>query len=338
MKITEFFSRWLVIATLIAIGLCSCQKDGLQQSTSSGGLMKTDLTVGLPPVITFWDSVARIPYTAYPGDPPAGEVYSVGFSINNKGFVLGGMLNTESGEYDHVPDLWMYDLTTHAWSKQAPYPGNYGFLVGEQVFVIGDNAYVIQDNSVWQYNQPSNQWTLKHAFPGIDRIWGTAMAINGKGYLGLGFDVTGNPSHLKDWWQYDPASDSWMEKNNFAGESRDGAGGFSIDGKGYVLLGWSNNNTSFNTVWKYDPTADSWTKKQNCPASVSWAPATATIGGIDYGLMTDGSHLWQYNPASDNWSNQGAIYGGYRFEPAGFVIGNGYMLVNISAVSYTWSR
>ncbi len=337
MKITTFFSRGLVIATLTAIGLCSCQKEGLQQSTSSGGLMKTDLTVGLPPVITWWANVAPIPYTFYPGDPPADEEYSVGFSINNKGFILGGMVNFEKGESDHVPDLWMYDPVTQDWIKQAPYPGNYVGLVDEQVFVIGDNAYVIQDNSVWQYNQPSNQWMLKHAFPGLDRISGTAIAINGKGYVGLGFGVTGNPTDLKDWWQYDPATDSWTQKNNFGGEAREQAAGFSIDGRGYVVLG-THNGTNFKTVWQYDPTADSWTKKQNCPASVSWAPATATIGGIDYGLMTDGSYLWQYNPASDKWSNQGAIYGGYRYGPTGFVIGHSYLLANLKVVAYNWSK
>jgi Kelch motif len=344
MKIATFFSRGLVIATLTAIGLCSCQKEGLSPSTFSGGLTKTDLGLSLPPVITWWDSVARIPYTSLPGDPPPiDEEYSIGFTINNKGFVLSGMLTIVKDEDEefNVPDLWMYDPATHAWSKQAPYPGNYLDLVGEQLFVIGDNAYVIQDNAVWQYNQPSNLWTLKKAFPGIARSLGTAMAINGKGYFGTGITEQANQTYMKDWWQYDPVTDSWMEKNNFAGEARSDAGSFSIDGKGYVVLGY-RNITSFKTVWQYDPTADSWTKKQNCPASASWAPATATIGGIDYGLMTDGSHLWQYNPSSDNWYDQGAVYGvsltGPRLVPAGFVIGHSYLLANLSVVAYNWSK
>ena len=336
MKITTFFPRGLVIATLTAIGLCSCQKEGLSPSTFSGGLTKTDLSVGLPPVITWWGKVAPIPYTGLPNDPVQSAGRSLGFSINNKGFVVGALLETVMGYLFAVPDLWMYDPATKAWIKQAPYPGDYVHFLGAQVFVIGDNAYVIQDNSVWQYNQPSNQWTLKNAFPALARTGGTAMAINGKGYFGLGFDE-GSRTYMKDWWKYDPATDSWMEKNNFAGEARDGAGGFSIDGKGYVLLGWSNN-TSFRTVWQYNPTADSWTKKQNCPASVSLAPVTATIGGIDYGLMTDGSHLWQYNPSGDNWYDQGAIYGGSLYEPVGFVIGDSYLLADLSVVAYNWSR
>jgi len=229
----------------------------------------------------------------------------------------------------------MFDPTTQSWSKQS---GNSNFYLNnsEEVFVIGDNAYVLVDNHVWQYNQPSNQWTQKQNFPGTSRFGGTAIAVNGKGYLGLG---TSEPDFLdlKDWWQYDPGSDSWTQKHDFGGDARDDAGAFSIDGKGYVLFGF-HNGTAFKTVWQYDPVTDGWTKKQNCPASAQSAPASAVIGGVDVGLMTDGNDLWEYNPATDSWSDQGAVLGGYRQWPAGFVIGDSYFLANLSVVAYNWSR
>ncbi len=221
-------------------------------------------------------------YGWYPNDPPEGELYSAGLTINNKGFVLGGMLNTQRGLADHVPDLWMFDPATQAWSKQAPYPGNAGLLVGEQVFVIGDNAYVMQDNVLWQYNQPLNQWTPKAAFPGEARFYGTAMTINGEGYLGLGVDDN-TITALKDWWQYDPVGDHWTRMHDFGGEAREEAVGFSIDGKGYVCWGTNSQGTILRPVWQYDPVADSWTKKQNCPTAEAFGAVNAT-GGIACGI------------------------------------------------------
>jgi N-acetylneuraminic acid mutarotase len=309
----------------------------MQPASSTGNLVKTDLTVGPVPAIDWWSSVAPIPYTAYPNDPPESELYSVGFTINNKGFVLGGMLNTQRGLGDHVPDLWMFDPATQAWSKQAPYPGNYGLLVGEQVFVIGDNAFVIQDNTVWQYNQPSNQWMQKQVFPGVARLWGTAMAINGKGYFGLGESEYGNIPDLKDWWQYDPNTDSWTPAQEFGGDARYWAAGFAVDGKGYVCLG-ANKSSSFNTLWQYDPVADNWTKKQSLSGTsgTEAVAVSATINGVDLGLVADGSELWDYNPASDSWGDMGKQEGGGL--SAIFVIGHSLFLANISVETFNWSK
>jgi hypothetical protein len=336
MKLTAIYSLGLGFGTLAVFGLSACQKEGMQPTTTAG-LSKSALTVGLPPVITWWSSVAAIAYTGYPGDAPAGEMYSVGFTINGKGYVLGGMLDLQRGDAKHVPDLWMFDLATQAWGKQAPYPGSYGDLVGEQIFVIGDNAYVMQDSVLWQYNQPLNQWTTKAAFPGKARFYGTAMAINGKGYVGIGVDDI-TILNLKDWWQYDPTADHWTQMHDFGGDPRQQAVGFSIDGKGYVCWGLNNQDDILRPVWQYDPVADSWTKRQNCPAPDAFAASTGTIGGVDVGLMTDGADLWQYNPALDSWSDQGAVRYGDHAYAAGFVINDSYFLANISVSAYNWSR
>jgi N-acetylneuraminic acid mutarotase len=201
----------LIVAALAFIALSACQKEGIQPATTTVGLTKSTLVVGPPPVITWWAN---------------GGV---------KGYVMDGQFPMTNGNYIWLQALWMFDPASQSWSKQSMASAPY--LTGtESLFVIGDNAYVVTGNQVWQYNQPSNQWTQKNNFPGAPRLTGSAVAINGKGYFGLGDETNGV---LKDWWQYDPATDTW-------------------------------------------------TKKQNCPASGMAAPATATIGGVVMGLMTDG--------------------------------------------------
>jgi len=321
------------MGALAAILCSACQKEGVNPATSTAGLTKSALTVGVVPVLTWWTSGGDIPYNFKPGNPPLSETGSIGFTINNKGYVMDGQFPMTNGNYIWLQALWMFDPATQSWSKQSM--ASDLFLIGtESLFVIGDNAYVVTGNQVWQYNQPSNQWTQKHDFPGAPRLAGSAVAIDGKGYFGLGSETNGD---VKDWWQYDPAGDSWTRLHDFAGEPRDWAQTFSLSGKGYVLFG-GDNTIQYRTVWQYDPITDTWTRRQNCPAGGMTAGATATIGGVAVGLITDGANVWEYNPATDGWSEEGPIAGGPRVGPAGFVVGNSYFLCNISVDVYNWSR
>jgi N-acetylneuraminic acid mutarotase len=342
----QFWSGMAVVV-LFGAGLVSCQKATVPgPADSSSGNPNTKTTTNLvqgPPVITWWSTGDSIPYTAYlPSDPPVSMWYSVGFAINGKGFVLGGMLNTQSGQADHVPALWMFDPAAQAWDSMARYPGNYGGLVGEAVFVIGDNAYVVQDNAVWQYNQPTNHWTAKGNFPGAARFWGTGMAINGKGYFGLGV----NDHTIEDmvnWWQYDPTTDHWTRMADFGGAARDQAAGFAIGGKGYVCLGEATTGSDYSTVWQYDPVANSWDQKKSLTglSGGGSVAVNATIGGVDLGLLVGGGHLWAYNPAINSWYDEGTsanVGSGGALPPAAFVIGNSFCIAHIAMASYNWTR
>ena len=52
-------------------------------------------------------------------------------------------------------------------------------------------------------------WTQKAAFPGTSRHLAVAMAVDGKGYFGTGYDGT---DRLNDFWEYDPVANSWTQK------------------------------------------------------------------------------------------------------------------------------
>jgi N-acetylneuraminic acid mutarotase len=59
-----------------------------------------------------------------------------------------------------------------------------------------------------------------------------------------------------------PAQNSWIQKADFGGSSRQAATGFSISNKGYIGTGDASDGYK-NDFWEYDPSVNTWTQKAN---------------------------------------------------------------------------
>ena len=125
----------------------------------------------------------------------------------------------------------------------------------------------------------------------------------------------------------------WTQKKGFGGEPRAGAISFSVNGKGYIGLGSSNNIPVLDDLWEYDPTADTWTQKANYAGGKRVSPVSFVIQNIAFvGLgrdetRTDQKDFWQYNPTTNAWAKftdfTGTISSGKQF---GFSVGGkGYV-------------
>lgn len=262
---------------------------------------------------------------------------SFGFSINNKGYIGGG-LNTLSSLQE---DFWEYNTTTNIWTQKANFGG--GINSDSVAFAINGKGYVVtgadgvwSTNDTWEYNPTSNGWIQKADFGGVARFGAVGFAIGAKGYLGLGNDpITNNGVFLQDFWEYDPITDIWTQKSNFPGGLRHRAEGFSIGNKGYVGVGGNivNNSTQlFQDFWEYNPTTDLWTQKANLPGLPRWDAASFSIGNKGYlgtGVPQGGGMLqdfWEYNPLNDTWTQKANLYGPARGRAVGFSIGSkGYI-------------
>ncbi|MFK7787367.1 MAG: hypothetical protein AB8B56_19745, partial [Crocinitomicaceae bacterium] len=56
-------------------------------------------------------------------------------------------------------------------------------------------------------------WTPKANFGAEARHRGIGMSIGNKGYMGLGHYNGAGPNIVKkDWWEYDPATNSWTQR------------------------------------------------------------------------------------------------------------------------------
>ncbi len=232
------------------------------------------------PAFSQWTQRQSLPGTA--------RTFATGFTINNTIYVMGG--------YDGsllYSDVWAYEATTDTWTQKADFPG--GNRSASTAFTIGNKAYMGTGNDgndylkdFWEYEPVSDSWTQVADFPGFEREEAVSFSIGNKGYVGTGqtFVVTPNGSFTTtydDLYEYDPATNVWIQKTSFPGPSRAYAVGTVIGNKGYVGLGGNDDQSaSYTDFYAYDPNNDSWT-------------AISAMGGsgrADAGVVSDGTNMY----------------------------------------------
>ncbi len=189
---------------------------------------------------------------------------AVGFSIGSNGYVSTGY----DGNY--LKDLWEYSPTSNSWTQKASLTGSK--RTDAVVFVYNDKAYVLTGinngsylNDFWVYDPATNQWAEKRKITSVsddsyDDDYGAnitrsnAVAFvmsGGKAYLALGSisGVTGTT------WEYDIATDLWIQKTSFEGSAREGALSFTLNNRGYVTTG-HNSSYRFDDLWEFLPFAE----------------------------------------------------------------------------------
>ncbi|TND08470.1 MAG: Kelch repeat type 1-containing protein [Bacteroidetes bacterium] len=175
-----------------------------------------------------------------------------------------------------------------------------------------------------------NAWTQKANFAGPARDGAVSFTIGTKGYVGTGIiDTSSNPPApvFQDLWEYDPSTDTWTQKANFAGVPRGFASGFAIGNKGYIGLGYDGDVTVYNDFWEYDPAGNSWVQKANFPAAPRGAAGCFSVGSKGYiatgrDITSFYQDLWEYDQAGNSWVQKAAFPGAAREGPVSFTIGS----------------
>jgi hypothetical protein len=208
------------------------------------------------------------------------------------------------------------------WTPAADFPGTerssaVTFSIGNKVYAgLGitfnnfDNYNRTLQSDFWEYDPITKVWAKKADFPGGGRLSAFGFSIGSKGYVGLGVDQLSYPENTPqtDFWEYDPATDSWTRKANFPGAGRLQGVGFSIGHMGYVGLGISTESpfTLEKDFWAYDPLTDAWSQKTDLPALGRYSPVGFSIGDRGYvgtGATRDSGtamdDFWEYDPQTD---------------------------------------
>ena len=188
-------------------------------------------------------------------------------------------------------------------------------------FVIGDKAYVglgYNDDDdtndgymkdFWVYSSSTDRWDRIADFPGNGRVAAVGFAVNGKGYVGTGYD---GDNKLKDFWEYDPTTNTWTQKDNFLGNARYKAVGFSINNYGYIGTGYGDDSVDKIDFYRFDPTAatgSQWLKVQSIGGQKRRGATAFTYNnkayvctGINNGVtLTD---IWEYDGTADTWTKK----------------------------------
>src|SRR5438477_199309 len=99
-------------------------------------------------------------------------------------------------------------------------------------------------------SRAQDSWTQKANFPGgFGRYGAVGFSVAGKGYIGTGSATDGIK---KDFWEYDPLANTWIQKADFGGVARYYSSGFSVSSKGYIGTGFDGVN-NLKDFWEYDP-------------------------------------------------------------------------------------
>lgn len=170
-------------------------------------------------------------------------------------------------------------------------------------------------------NYERGNWVQRSAFDGIPRSNAVGFVIDGKGYMGTGYD---GDDYLNDFWQYDMDGDYWVQKADFEGTPRSSASGFTANGKGFLGIGY-DGDYELSDFWKYDPDTNSWTQIADFGGGVRRAAIGFGANGYGYvGTGYDGDYdmkdFWKYDPNADEWTQLFGFGGNKRKDGTAFMI------------------
>jgi hypothetical protein len=260
---------------------------------------------------SFWEYDPATNSWTQKADYPGPIVYAVSFSIGTKGYIA-------TGEYSQ--ELWEWDgdtasATYNTWVQKAPFPpvaGRMwatGFSIGKKGYIgTGTNGNAYQKD-LWEWDGDTssptyNTWTQKTSLPGVARGGAVSFSIGTKGYIGSGLDVWAN-TILKDFWQWDQATDTWSQEPDFTGNARQDAVGFSIGKLGYIGTGGYDHSNA-RDFWEFCDTCWVGIQESFSSLQVSVYPNPA------------GNHLYIGNPdiTDISFAEIFNIYGSLAFSKA----------------------
>ncbi len=231
-----------------------------------------------------------------------------------------GTINPNGNWILRVYDRYSQDIgTINSWSISFPARSNpnpdCGPVTSASTSVsIGSNAVI----SVGPSFSTAYSLTTKTPLPATGRSFGTAASLNGMAYYGFGDNTARN-----DWWEFNPQTNSWTQKNNCP-VSQSGGASFAIGTKIYVLGGL--NGSYLNTVYQWDSGTNTWTQKGNFPGGARAYSSAHAVNGKGYLIAgADNSvtynDIWEYDSALDTWLLKTNFGGNGRKKMTSFAVG-----------------
>lgn len=245
-----------------------------------------------------WEEISDFPYQTDG---------SFSFVIDEKVYVSGGSLNNY---------FYTYDKNTQQWKRLADVPSKGEHLRWAFSFVIDNKGYIAGgsfdkatdlSNKVFQYDPLLNLWIEKKPLP-FERDAGYSFSLNGKGYIGGGFDGQNLNSDL---WEYEPFNDTWLQVSIYPGGQVIFPTYFTIkhNGTQKAYIGLGDNGISGasenDQFWEYDNINNTWKQIANFIGTPRWTAigfAIDDIGFVGGGMSQSSTNLkdfWKYDSKND---------------------------------------
>ena len=177
----------------------------------------------------------------------------------------------------------------------------------------------------------SVHWNQVSSHPSNARHRSSAFSIGNKGYFGGGHINSGVPVWHQDWWQYDPASDSWTQIADYGGGAHYHSSVFVIEEFGYVGCGENEMSLYTTEFWKYIPQVNIWEPIADFPGTPRRGAAGFSINNMGYvGCgQSDGGYevdFFRFDPSVNTWYQVADFIGEARSSAVSFSYnGKGYV-------------
>ena len=226
----------------------------------------------------------------FPGTARGGAVC---FKIGNKAYVGTGANTTRTEDKERYRDFYCFDGDTYAWSAR------------------------------WERTM---QGVTSMPEAAAARNGGVGFTLNGKGYVGLGYDGT---NYLRDFWEFDPegtpdasdypsiadtlleeitATGCWTQVASYPGDSCRYSVAFVIGEYAYVGSGEDYDDNKLSDFYRFDGT--SWEAIPSLGRPRAQASAfVCEVDGQEYGYVVGGNNSgavdWfqRYNPETNAWED-----------------------------------
>lgn len=235
--------------------------------------------------------------------------------------------------------IMMYGQGANVWMKKTAFPGtkrsrSVGFAIGARGYIgMGEDTADVVKNDLWEYDPGTDSWSQKASLPGQPRRDAVSFVIGTKAYVGTGINAAESAlgTELNDLWEYDPATNAWVQKANYPAGGVYFATGFAVGNKGYVCCGKLFASNYSQALWEYNPSTNSWLQRANFPGGTRYGACAFVIGNDAYvGTGTDENaftnDFWRYTPGTNTWTQRASLPASERFAATAFTLsGYGYV-------------
>ncbi len=217
----------------------------------------------------------------------------------------GGIYNTSN----YHRDWWRYTPATHTWLQLDSFPNDYtdacaSFYLDGKIYICHGFGTFGYSRQICQYDIAANRWTLyddnyKRAPSVISAI---GAQVGDRCFLGSGWNA--DKLNVRQWYEFDPASDSWHERQKlptgrvFAASTTDKQGIYVLGGRHFG--GSLTTGKIYDEVLRYDIENDAWTLRGHLPNGARENAVAFTVGDRHFvGLGNDANeeilsdlHTW----------------------------------------------
>lgn len=291
------------------------------------------------------------------------------FVIGDKGYIVAGY-NGESDDY--YADAWVFDSANNSWDDVDDFPGEarsgaVGFAINGKGYVgSGLNSTGDYLNDFYQFDPSAasgSQWTQIASLvePGAEYVMdsetGTLVLVDeddnkararaiGFSLGNFGYVGTGNDgSDQKDFYKYDPTTNTWSEVNGYPGDKRRNGAVFIINDVAYIGTG-ENNGSFLEDFYSFDGTT--WTELSDLDEDEDDGDDVNVLLTNSVGFSIDGkgyfatgdlgavtSSVFEYDPSDDTWTQLADFEGSSREGASSFTFSDSaYVLLGYSSSLY----